>query len=208
LDINDDLLDFDYSRHYFTDWKINETQAILTSRAGDSLQLKQISVDDEFVIFTMNDKKFKIETGGLVLISVFSELREIAAYIWAPHSNQFINQSIFNDQYGEIEAIVPLAIMLAYKAGTVDYSPPPFYQEKDWCIKEIQSQVGLINDVIELNPHFKDDPDFGGLFDEWNEMINSHRHDCYQLIFPNQEAYSWGRDDAGYIHCPMIQSIE
>ena len=83
LSLNDQLLDIYHGGHYFTDWEINETGAILTSSAGDSLQLKQIAADDESVIFSMNDRKFQIEPGGLVLISIFDETQEIAGLIWA-----------------------------------------------------------------------------------------------------------------------------
>lgn len=200
LSLNDQLLDIYHGGHYFTDWEINETGAILTSSAGDSLQLKQIAADDESVIFSMNDRKFQIEPGGLVLISIFDETQEIAGLIWAPHSNQFVY-----DGYGNF---IPPAIRLGYEAGFVDDSPPSYFQEKDWCIKEIQWQVEAATEFLESNSNPSDDTAFNKLLFELNDLISSHRHDCYQLIFPNQASYSWGRDDAGSIHCPLVQPIE
>jgi len=195
---NNQLMDiYSHYKTYITDQEIGKTQSTLYTDHGYKLILEQISVEEDVTTFSLNNNRFQIETGGLVQIQFFDYGIFVLLLLWAPHSNQFIitAEGIFP----------PPGIMLFFEEGWLDNSIPPIHQKKDWCLEEIEWQAdeytGLIQDEASTQEHYANIT----LIDE---MMKDNRHDCYTVIFPDQTAYSWGRDDAGYIHCPMIQSIE
>ena len=212
----------DFSTYWFIDsLELNDKEVVLNTIFGYSLTIQQIEVTDEHTIFSINDQIYKLDRGGILMLSFFIDSLERAQLFWAPHLNQFVSTI---DEGG----LPPPALRLGIDDGCVNDSSPSYFQSPKWCMEEAKSYYETITSGIEyaemqlatLESAKLNNKDSEGLEFEYtpvveflelirkyiNEDANS-RNDCYRLIFPDREVYAWGRNESGQVLCPLLQKL-